>query len=60
MRRVKVNQKVSGSFRTLIGGQDFTRIRGYISTTRKNMVNGFGVIREAFLGKSFLPSCASK
>ena len=59
VRMVKVKQKVSGGFRTLEGAKDFARIRGYISTARKNAVNIFGAIRDAFSGKPFIPSCAS-
>ena len=55
---VKVKQKVSGGFRTLAGAKDFVRIRGYISTARKNAVNVFGTTREAFGGKPFIPFSA--
>jgi len=56
---IKVKQKVSGGFRTLEGAKDFARIRGYLSTARKNAVNVFGAIREAFSGQPFIPFCAS-
>jgi transposase len=58
VRMIKVKQKVSGCFRTLAGAKDFTRIRGYISTARKNTVNVFGAIRDAFCGKPFILSSA--
>jgi transposase len=60
VRMMKVKQQVSGGFRTLEGAKGFARIRGYISTARKNAVNVFGAIREAFLGKPFLPAGASE
>jgi transposase len=60
VRMVKVKQKVSGGFRTLTGAQQFARIRGYISTARKNAVSVFGALRDAFLGKPFIPPCPSE
>jgi transposase len=56
VRMVKVKQKVSGGFRTLEGAKRFGRIRGYISTARKNAKNVFEAIRDAFDGHPFIPS----
>jgi len=50
VRMVKVKQKVSGGFRTLEGAKRFGRIRGYISTARKQAKNVFEAIRDAFDG----------
>ncbi|WP_192600562.1 IS66 family transposase, partial [Sporosarcina limicola] len=35
VRMMKVKQKVSGSFRTVKGAKKFARIRGFVSTLRK-------------------------
>ena len=60
VRMVKVKQKVSGGFRTLKGANAFVHIRGYLSTARKNAVNVFSAIRDAFSGKPFIPSWVSQ
>ena len=56
LRMMKVKQKVSGCFRTVEGAGRFGRVRGYISTARKNAVNVFTAVRDAFCGKPFIPS----
>jgi len=54
IRMTKVQQKISGTFRSEGGAQSFCRIRSYISTARKNAVNAIVAIRAAFAGKPYL------
>ena len=55
VRMIKVQQKVSGSFRTHQGAQIFCDIRSYISTARKHGFNAIDAIYNAFLGHPFSP-----
>jgi transposase len=55
-RMVQVKQKGSGGFRTLEGAKRFGRMRGSISTARKQAKNVFEAIREAFDGTPCIPS----
>jgi len=45
---VKVQQKISGGFRTDAGVEAFCRIRSIISTARKQGKNVFDVLQLAF------------
>ena len=58
IRMLKLYMKISGCFRTLTGASHFCRIRSYISTVRKNDLSVLDSIKNAFLGKSFIPKCA--
>jgi len=59
LRMAKVQQKISGTFRSQDGADAFCRIRSYISTVRKNAVNAIDAIGSAFEGCPFLPSSRS-
>ena len=59
LRMAKVQQKISGTFRSQDGADAFCRIRSYISTVRKNAVNAIDAIGSAFEGCAFLPSSQS-
>ena len=56
VRMIKVQQKVSGSFRTVEGAHIFCAIRSYISTARKHGLNAMDAIYYAFLDQPFIPS----
>jgi len=47
---MKVKQKISGCFRTKTGGENFCRIRGTLSTAKKNKKNLFTILQDAFCG----------
>ena len=58
IRMAKVKQKISGTFRSWDGAHAFCRIRGYISTARKNSVSVIQALTDAFEGKPFIPLSA--
>lgn len=47
---MKLQQKISGTFRTIQGAEAFCRIRAYISTIRKNGLNVIDAILAALRG----------
>ena len=53
IRMCKVRQKISGCFRSAAGPEIFCRIRGYISTARKQGLNIMEAITNAILGQPF-------
>lgn len=56
IRMMKVKQKISGTFRGEDGGPWFCRIRGYISTVRKQGLSVLQAINDAFCGKPSIPA----
>ena len=59
IRMMKVQQKISGTFRSTDGAKTFCRIRGYISTVRKNSLSVIDAIQTAFEGNPFIVSIES-
>jgi len=56
LRMMKLRQKISGTFRSFDALVDFCRIRGYVSTARKNGINVLDALRRVFLGDPFVPA----
>jgi transposase len=56
LRMMKVQQKISGTFRSVQGACSFCRIRGYISTVKKNKLSVIDAIGAVFNEKPFIPS----
>ena len=54
LRMMKVQQKISGTFRSAKGADAFCRIRSYISTCRKQGSNVLTAIQQAFANKALL------
>jgi transposase len=58
IRMVKLQQKISGCWRTLDGAQAFLTVRSYISTARKHGINPLAALRRLFQGDPWLPAPA--
>jgi transposase len=55
IRMVKLQQKISGSWRTLAGARTYCAIRSYVSTLRKQNQDILGGLRLLFDGTPWLP-----
>jgi len=56
IRMVKLQQKISGSWRTLAGAKHFCAIRSYVSTMRKHDADILAGLRLLFEGQVWLPT----
>lgn len=56
LRMLKVQQKISGTFRDAAGADAFCRIRGYISTLRKQAGQVLAALEQTFLGSPPMPT----
>ncbi|MDA8188225.1 MAG: IS66 family transposase [Dehalococcoidales bacterium] len=59
LRMMKVREKISGCFRTVSGAERFCRIRGYISTMRKQGISVADALRQVISGTPIVPATAS-
>jgi len=55
IRMLKVQQKISGHFRSQEGAEQFCTIRSYTSTMRKQGVNAWAALGSVFTGDLLLP-----
>jgi transposase len=58
IRMVKLRHKVSGCLRSTTGAEHFVSIRSVMSTARKQAVNEFEVLLNAFTGNNWIPAQA--
>lgn len=58
LRMVKLQQKISGCWRTLDGATAFLTVRSYLSTARKHGMNPLAVLRQLFQSHPWLPAPA--
>jgi len=56
IRMVKVQQKVSGGFRSFEGAQAWLAMRSYLSTAAKNGVNRFDALQRLCVGHPWTPA----
>ena len=56
LRMVKLQQTISGCWRTLAGAEAFLTLRSYVSTARKQGMNPLAVLRQLFEGHPWLPA----
>ncbi len=55
LRMIKVKEKISGTFASFKGGEIFARIRGYISTVKKNNRSVLEELSNVLKGKPYIP-----
>jgi transposase len=53
---VKLQQRISGGWRTLAGAAAFLAVRSYVATARKPRMNPLAVLRRLFEGAPWLPA----
>jgi transposase len=58
VRMVKLQQKISGGWRSEDGARSFLAVRSYLSTARKHGQHGLVVLRDLFAGQAWIPATA--
>ena len=59
IRMVKLQQKISGGWRSQAGAEAFLDVRSYLSTARKHNQNAIDVLRQLFTDTAWIPSPAA-
>lgn len=59
LRMMKVQQKISGGFRSPAGAAAFARIRGYLSTLRKQGLPVLRALESVFAGSPLIPTLSA-
>jgi transposase len=59
VRMMKVQQKISGTFRTEDGAKHFAALRGYISTMKKQGISAYEAVQALAIGQPILLSSLS-
>jgi transposase len=54
--KVKLQQQISGCWRTLAGAEAFLALRSYVSTERKQAMNPLTVRRQLVESRPWLPA----
>ena len=56
VRMVKLQQKISGGWRSENGAHAFLNVRSYLSTARKHQQSAMSVLRDLFTGQPWIPA----
>lgn len=56
IRMIRVQQKISGSWRSQAGADAYLAVRAYLSTARKQHHSALEVLRDLFTGTAWLPA----
>ena len=56
VRMVKLQQKISGGWRSETGAKAFLDVRSYLSTARKHHQHSLAVLRDLFAGQPWIPA----